>query len=52
MITAKVRSLKEEIVSEMISSDINEAKKELILKNEGFNLSNSIETIPEIMNEN
>ena len=42
----------EEIVSEMISSDINEAKKELILKNEGFNLSNSIETIPEIMNEN
>ena len=42
----------EEIVSEMISNDINEAKKELILKNEGFNLSNSIETIPEVMNEN
>ena len=41
----------EDIVSEMIKCDSNEAKKELILKNKGFNLSNSIETIPEIMNK-
>ena len=36
----------------MIINDDNEAKKELLLKNEGFPFSNPIETIPQIMNEN
>ena len=41
----------EELISEMIKHDSNEAKKELILRNEGFSLSNPIETIPNIMND-
>ena len=40
----------EEIVSEMITHDLNEAKKELILKNKGYPTLNSIETLPNIMN--
>ena len=39
----------EEIISEMIINDNYEAKKELVLKNKGFKLSNPIETIPNIM---
>ena len=39
----------EELVSEMIKKDSNEAKKELILKNKGFATLNSAETIPNIM---
>ena len=41
----------EELVSEMISHDNNEAKKELILKNKGFPLDNPLETINEVMNK-
>ena len=40
----------EEIVSEMITHDLNEAKKELILKKKGYPTLNSIETLPNIMN--
>ena len=40
----------EELVSEMISHDLNESKKELILKNKGYPTLNSIETLPNIMN--
>ena len=40
----------EEIISEMIKHDREEAQKALILKNEGFKLSNPIETIPNIYN--
>ena len=40
----------EEIVSEMITYDLNEAKKELILKKKGYPTLNSIETLPNIMN--
>ena len=40
----------EELVSEMITHDLNEAKKELILKNKGYTTLNSIETLPNIMN--
>ena len=40
----------EEIVSEMITYDLNEAKKELILKKKGYPTLNSIETHPNIMN--
>ena len=42
----------QKLVSEMISNDHKEAKKELILKNKGFQASNSLETIPKIMNDN
>ena len=41
----------EELISEMINHDLNEAKKELILKSKGFNLTNPLETIPNIMND-
>ena len=41
----------EELVSEMISHDNNEAKKELILKNKGFPLDNPLETNNEVMNK-
>ena len=41
----------EDIISEMIINDTEEAKKELILRKEGFNSTNSIETIAEIMNQ-
>ena len=41
----------EEIISEMITNDNYEAKKDLVLKNEGFKLSNPIETIPNIMKQ-
>ena len=41
----------EEIISEMIANDNHEAKKDLVLKNEGFKLSNPIETIPNIMKQ-
>ena len=40
----------EKLIEEMISNDIKEAKKELILKNKGFSTLNSVETIPNIMN--
>ena len=43
-------SLKE-LISEMILHDHQEAKKEIILKDKGFIVSNSLETIPQIMNE-
>ena len=39
----------EAIISEMITHDTEEAKKDLILKNEGFPPQNSLETISEIM---
>ena len=42
----------EEIIEEMINNDINQAQKELILKKKGFSSPNSLETIPEVMNEN
>ena len=41
----------EDIITEMIENDHNEAKKELYLKQKGFSFSNSIETVPRIMNE-
>ena len=41
----------EELISEMIKYDLDEAKKELILKSKGFNLTNPLETIPNIMND-
>ena len=41
----------EELISEMINHDLNEAKKELILKSKGFDLTNPLETIPNIMND-
>ena len=40
-----------QIISEMIENDHNEAKKEILLKNEGFTLPNSLESIPKIMND-
>ena len=40
----------EDIVSEMITYDNEEAKKDLLLKERGFTPQNSIETINEIMN--
>ena len=40
----------EQIISEMITNDTEEAKKDLILKNEGFPPNNSLETISKIMN--
>ena len=40
----------EDIVSEMIDYDNEEAKKDLLLKKKGFAPKNSIETISEIMN--
>ena len=40
----------EELINQMIEHDLNEAKKELILRNEGFDLPNPIETNPNIMN--
>ncbi len=42
----------EEIISEMILNDDQEARKEIILANEGFTSSNSLESIPQIMNKN
>ena len=39
----------EQIIDEMITNDTEEAKKDLILKNEGFTPQNSLETISEIM---
>ena len=42
----------EEIIEEMIKNDMNLAQKELILKKKGFPSPNSLETIPEVMNEN
>ena len=41
----------EELISQMIKNDSDEAKKELILKNEGFNLPNPLETIPNIFDK-
>ena len=40
-----------QIISEMIENDHNEAKKEILLKNKGFTLPNSLESIPKIMND-
>ena len=39
----------EKLVAEMIRNDNNEAKKDLILKNKGFEQANPLETIPNIM---
>ena len=39
----------EKLVSEMITNDNNEAKKDVILKSQGYRQNNSLETIPEIM---
>ena len=47
----KPKTSLEEIISEMITNDNYEAKKDLILKNKGFELSNPIETIPNIMQD-
>ena len=41
----------EDIVSEMINNDHKEAKKEIILNKQGYTSPNSLETIPQIMNE-
>jgi len=41
----------EELINQMIENDLNEAKKELILRNEGFHIPNPLETIPNIMND-
>ena len=41
----------EEMIEEMISNDSKQAKKELILKNKGFQLNESLETIPNIMGD-
>ena len=38
----------EQIITEMISYDNKEAQKELILKNQGFKLTEPIETLPQI----
>ena len=40
----------EQIISDMITNDTKEAKKDLILKNEGFPSQNSLESISDIMN--
>ena len=40
----------EQMISEMINNDTEEAKKDLILKNEGFPPNNSLETVSKIMN--
>ena len=40
-----------DLITEMILHDHKEAKKELILKDKGFIISNSLETIPQIMND-
>ena len=40
----------EDLIKEMLKNDSNEAKKELLLKNEGFELTKSIETISDIIN--
>jgi len=39
----------EELISEMISYDLKEAKKEVILKDKGYIQNNPLETIPNIM---
>tara|TARA_B100000886_G_scaffold54682_1_gene33559 strand:- start:25022 stop:26167 length:1146 start_codon:yes stop_codon:yes gene_type:complete len=39
----------EELISEMISHDLKEAKKEVILKDKGYIQNNPLETIPNIM---
>ncbi len=39
----------EDLVSEMIKNDLEESKKELILKNKGYSQSSPVETIPNIM---
>ncbi len=44
------KSTLEDIVSEMITHDNEEAKKDLLLKKKGFTSQNSIETIKGIMN--
>ena len=40
----------EDLIKEMLKNDSNEAKKELLLKNEGFELTKSIETISDRIN--
>ena len=40
----------EQMISEMIANDTKEAKKDLILKNEGFPSQNSLESISDVMN--
>ncbi len=40
----------EQIIAEMISNDKKEAEKALLLKNQGFKLSEPIETLPNIYN--
>ena len=48
----KPKTTLNEIISEMIISDHEESRKELILRKQGFPPSSSLETIPEIMNKN
>ena len=47
----KPKTSLEEIIAEMIKHDESEAKKELFLKNKGFELSNPLETITNIMQD-
>ena len=40
----------DELIAEMVSNDINETKKEVILNKKGYLQNNPLETIPDIMN--
>ena len=42
----------EDMIKEMISYDTKEAEKEIILKNKGYKIFNSVESIPSNDNEN
>ena len=48
----KPKTTLEEIITEMIEHDHEEAEKTLILKNKGFELSNPIESVPNIEKNN
>ena len=48
----KPKTSLEEIITEMIEHDHEEAEKTLILKNKGFELSNPIESVPNIEKNN
>ena len=40
----------EELIAEMVSHDLNETQKEVILNKKGYFQNNPLETIPDIMN--
>ena len=40
----------DELIAEMVSHDLNETKKEVILNKKGYFQNNPLETIPDIMN--